>query len=88
MDYAERVLHEVIETFANMDKDEYEQVYNSAVNAMQRSDSPKLSVSLQSKEKSPVGELRTVQYSHQSKSVNSVTVYTDSPFERNRAWAA
>jgi len=88
MDYAERVLHEVIETFANMDSDEYEQIYNSAINKWQQNEYSMVSVSMRPKEQSISCRSKTVQYSPQSKSVDSVTVYTDSPFERTRAWAA
>lgn len=89
MDYAEKVLQELICKFENMDRTEYEQIYQSAMEKLrEKTDQPSY-ISVGKTEKAPIEKnIKNLQYPAASNSVELIDTYEDSAFERDRQWAA
>jgi gamma-glutamylcysteine synthetase len=89
MDYAEKVLQELICKFENMDQTEYEQIYQSAMEKLRRkTDQPGFVFVEKPQKASKEKDIKNFQYPAAANRVELIDTYDDSAFERDRQWAA
>lgn len=87
MDYAEKALTELIERYKNMTKEEYEEIYTSAMSKMKKKYILYNSIEVGKIEKLKSYK-KSISYSASNISSSLVSGYEKSDSERCRPWAA
>ena len=87
MDYAEKALNELIERYKNMTKEEYEEIYNSAMSKMKRKDILQNCIDVK-KSENIKSYKKNISYSASNIPSGMVAGYERSESERCRQWAA
>ena len=88
MDYAERVLQEVMQKFESMDIDEYEKIYQSAMKKLKQKEDSLSFVRVKTLTRILAKYTKNVNYSEKSNKAKINILYSGSVFERNHECAA